>query len=139
MANWRPYVIGGESRPNKNRGLLGCFLFTWANWSLIKSKTQYLKFSLRNRVYHLHKLVLFTENEKQTNKQTKQNKTHKTKQGSTLNILTEIGSESARYITRLLGQTANFGSSFRLVKKFINESKWNTQTKRFLTNKITAT
>ena len=77
---------------------------------------------------------------RKTNKQTNtQNKTHKTKQaGSTLNILTEIGSESARYITRLLGQTANFGSSFRLVIKFINESKWNTQTKRFLTNKITA-
>ena len=70
---------------------------------------------------------------KQTNKQT-----NKTKQGSTLNILTEIGSESARYITRLLGQTANFGSSFRLVIKFINESKWNRQSKRFVTNKITA-
>ena len=76
---------------------------------------------------------------RKTNKQTnKQNKTHKTKQGSTLNILTEIGSESARYITRLLGQTANFGSSFRLAIKFINESKWNRQTKRFLANKITA-
>ena len=48
---------------------------------------------------------------KQTNKQT-----NKTKQGSTLNKLTEIGSESARYI--LLGQTDNFWSSFRLVIKF---------------------
>ena len=70
---------------------------------------------------------------KQTNKQNKKQK----KQGSTLNILTEIGSESARYITRLLGQTDNFGSSFRLVIKFINVSKWNRQTKTFLTNKIT--
>ena len=42
--------------------------------------------------------------------------TNKTKQGSTLNKLTEIGSESARYI--LLGQTDNFWSSFRLVIKF---------------------
>ena len=40
----------------------------------MESKTQYMKFSLRNRVYHSHKLVLLTENEK--NKQTnKQNKT----------------------------------------------------------------
>ena len=124
-------LLAGNPGLIKNRGLLGCFLFTWANRSLIKSKTQYLKLSLRNRVYHLHKLVLFAENEK--NKQT-----NKTKQGSTLNILTEIGSESARYITRLLGQTDNFGSSFRLVIKFINVSKWNRQTKRFLTNKITA-
>ena len=80
----------------------------------MESKTQYMKFSLRNRVYHSHKLVLLTENEKskQTNKQT-----NKTKQGSTLNKLTEIGSESARYI--LLGQTDNFWSSFRLVIKFL--------------------
>ena len=55
--------------------------------------------------------INITENEKQTNKQT-----NKTKQGSTLNKLTEIGSESARYI--LLGQTDNFWSSFRLVIKF---------------------
>ena len=38
----------------------------------MESKTQYLKISLRNRVYHLHKLVSFTENcrknEKKTNK-----------------------------------------------------------------------
>ena len=69
-------LLAGNPGLIKNRGLLGCFLFTWANRSLIKSKTQYLKLSLRNRVYHLHKLVLFAENEKnkQTNKQTKQNK-----------------------------------------------------------------
>ena len=42
---------------------------------------------------------------------------NKTKQGSTLNKLTAIRGESARYITRLLGQTDNFGSSFRLVTK----------------------
>ena len=75
----------------------------------MESKTQYMKFSLRNRVYHSDKLVLLTENEKSK-------QTNETKQGSTLNKLTEIGSESARYI--LLGQTDNFWSSFRLVIKF---------------------
>ena len=45
----------------------------------------------------------------------KRKKQNKTKKGSTLNKLTEIRSESARYITRLLGQTDNFESSFRLV------------------------
>ena len=74
----------------------------------MESKTQYMKLSLRNRVYHSDKLVLLTENEKSK-------QTNKTKQGSTLNKLTEIGSESARFI--LLGQTDNFWSSFRLVIK----------------------
>ena len=51
---------------------------------------------------------------RKTNKQTKQNTQNKTRL-----YVKYTGS-------RLLGQTANFGSSFRLVIKFINESKWNT-------------
>ena len=40
----------------------------------MESKTQYLKISLRNRVYHLHKLVSFTENCRKNEKKNKQNK-----------------------------------------------------------------
>ena len=45
----------------------------------MESKTQFLKISLRNRVYHLHKLVLFNENCSEN---------EKTKQSFTLNKLT---------------------------------------------------
>ena len=39
----------------KIEAFLFVFYFnTWANRSLMESKTQYLKISLRNRVYHLH-------------------------------------------------------------------------------------
>ena len=50
-----------------------------------------------------------------------QNENNKTKQSSTSNKLTEIRSEKARYITRLLGQTDNFESSFRLVIKLFSK------------------
>ena len=70
-------LLAGESRPNKKSRPSRLFSIHMGKVrSLIKSKTQYLKFSLRNRVCHLHKLVLFTENEQKTNEQTnKQNKT----------------------------------------------------------------
>ena len=74
----------------------------------MESKTQYLKISLRNRVYHLHKLVSCTEN-------CGENET-KTKLYIKWTDWNFIRGESAtKYITSLLGQTDNFWSTSRLV------------------------
>ena len=75
LASQRLYIIGGAS-PNKTRGLLGCFLFTFASrlgsrFGHVESKTQDLNISSRNRVYYLPKSVPFNE----TVVKAKQNKT----------------------------------------------------------------
>ena len=51
------YVIGGES-PHKNR----LKIVFYRSLHGLLNKTEDLNVSLRNLVYHLHKLVSFTEN-----------------------------------------------------------------------------
>ena len=84
-ASQRLYVIGGES-PNKKWKAQGRLFRMFAIYMLVsysheetgrltvwqmESKTRYLKISLRNRVYHLHKFISVTDNCREN--KTKQN------------------------------------------------------------------
>ena len=143
----RLYIIGGES-PNKNRGLLGCFLFTFpsrlgSQFGHVERKTQDLNISSRYRVYYLHKSVPFTE----TVVKTKQNKTC----SFTLINRTEVywrsnsggrGTSHANWVKSIIFGVLPYWLKILLFRKFIKWEYWNKRyfyaSKRFLTVKITA-